>query len=98
MAKARSAAEAALIARAEAFKEARKISRWGQAAHALFIASEAKRAGASAEQAKLLWEQLSLIGLGGNASQFAQACGWREASAASASAELDDIFKSDSQA
>ena len=93
MAKQRSAAESALIQRAQAFKEARKIQRWGQAAHALFIASEAKRAGASAECAKALWQELSLLGLGGNASQFAQACGWREASAISASADLDEIFK-----
>ena len=70
-------AEKALQLKAEAFKAAHKIVDWGQKEHAIFITKVAVDCGLEAAKAPAFHAQVSLLGLGGNCSQFAQSVGFR---------------------
>jgi hypothetical protein len=88
MAKQMNAAAEALISKAAAFKAKHQIADWGQDSHCLFIAKVASDCGMPRENIAAFHEQLKLAGLGGNASQFAQAAGFRSPKASTPTFDL----------
>ena len=95
MAKSRSASELALIERAQAHKAEFGYPDWGKDEHNCFLGMELRRElGLDGAKAKIAFDLISMLGLGGNLSQFAQACGFREKKdEAKQSKALQALFK-----
>jgi len=98
---ARTSAELALIERAKAYKTQFNYQSWTQDAHVAFLSQEIKGAlDLDGPDAKKVYDLVSMIGLGGNASQFSQACEFRvpKAEKAKGNPALDALFAPKAQA
>ena len=91
MAKQRTERESAVINRVKEFMIAKNLADWGQREASRFICSEARRRGMEKEEAKEFLADLLCLGLGGNASGFAQAAGIRLPKAKKLDSFLEDF-------